>query len=542
MEAATPQQQTTTMYPRILFLKFLLCFILLPSLSAAELNDACQNIFFTHDLPHTTSTRGDTVRLFESNGSGLAINDLNNDGLLDIVLGNLNGANSILWNEGDLTFRKTEFAPTGRTRAVTTVDVDGDGWLDIVLTTQTGAPSLWHNNGDETFTFGALRGVDRPAYVLNWADVDVDGDLDLVTASYDAELSQLLRDTFLFGGGAGVYYYENRDGEFIPTRLADESQALAIWLSDLDADGHIDLIIGNDFSFPDQAWSYVDGVWQVAAPFPATAYSTMSFDAGDLNNDGTLEFFAADMHPYLENADTLRAWQPVLDDLARAPLPLNNVQVFDNVLLMRDEAGFADHALAYGVSATGWSWSSKFGDLNHDGYLDLYVVNGMVAQELFGHLPNNELVEANQAFRSAHGTHFVAAPEWALGSTASGRGMSMADLDNDGDLDIVVNNLNAPAQLFENDLCGGGSLQVELRQPDTLNRYGLGAVLSLYTSSGTYTRDLRAASGYLSGDVARVHFGFPEQSELYHLEVRWVDGTISTMTTFNSQQFITFER
>jgi hypothetical protein len=180
--------------------------------------------------------------------------------------------------------------------------------------------------------------------------------------------------------------------------------------------------------------------------------------------------------------------------------------------------------------------------LNNDGYLDLYVVNGMAAQELFMHLPNNELVETNQALRSEDGVRFVPVPAWGLGSTAGGRGMSMADLDNDGNLDIVVNNLNAPAQWFENDLCGDDSLQVELRDNTALNRYGLGALLTLYTSSGIYTRDMRPSSGYLSGDAARVHFGFPDNSELYRLEVRWTDGAISTIQSFNSLRFITLER
>ncbi|MFN8373606.1 MAG: CRTAC1 family protein [Anaerolineae bacterium] len=522
----------------------LLCSIL-PVIYAAVEPDSpeCSDAFISHDLAHTTTIHGDVVRFFESNGSGLAINDLNNDGLLDVVLGNLNGANTLLWNEGDLNFRAQDFATTGHTRAITTVDVDRDGWLDIVLTTQTGTPSYWHNNGDESFTLEALDGVNRPAYTLNWADVDADGDLDLVTGSYDAELSQLLRDTFLFSGGAGVIYYENRDGTFVATRLAEDAQALAMWLSDLDGDGYIDLVVGNDFSVPDQSWSYIEGRWEASSLLPVTTYSTMSFDAGDINNDGTAEFFAADMHPYSDDPETMRAWQPVLDDLERVPTLAGNRQVLENVLLTRtNDSEFHNDAAAFGIAATGWSWSGKFGDLNNDGYLDLYVVNGMTAEELFPQLENYELVEANQAFRGNGGTGFIPAPEWQLGSTRSGRGMGMADLDNDGDVDIVVNNLNTPSQLFENDLCGGNSLQVELRQANVQNSYGLGARLTLYTSGGTYSRDMRAISGYLSGDPARVHFGFPQDSELYRLEVQWTDGAISTIDSFDTQHVLTITR
>jgi enediyne biosynthesis protein E4 len=529
---------------QIIVLELILLWVILPPLRAATLPDSpeCTNTFIEHTLPHTTATRNEVVRFYESNGSGLAINDLNNDGLLDIVLGNLTGANTILWNEGGLSFRTQEFSPTGHTRAIAIIDIDGDNWLDIILTTQGGAPSYWHNEGDETFTFHALDGVNRPAYAMNWADVDADGDLDLVTGSYDAELLQMMRDSFLFGGGVGIYYYENQNGEFVSRRLAEESQALAIWLSDINGDGSIDLIIGNDFSFPDQTWSYINGRWSSTELFPVTAYSTMSFDVGDINNDGVTEFFAADMHPYQEDPATLSAWQPILDNLESVPLMPNDRQVLENVLLQRNGDGdFSNVSVEFGVPATGWSWSGKFGDLDNDGFLDLYVVNGMMTHELFEQLPNYELVEANQAFRGS-GENFVPMPEWRLGSLASGRGMSMADLDNDGDLDIVVNNLTSPSQLFENSLCGGSSLQVDLRWQDSANRYGIGSTLTLYTSSGTYTRDMRVASGYLSGDPARVHFGFPNDSELYRLEVRWADGVISTIDTFDSQRILTVTR
>lgn len=487
--------------------------------------DYCENRFIAHDLPHTTTTRGTRVRFYESNGSGLAVNDLNRDGLPDIVLGNLAGANTILWNEGDLNFRAQPISPTGRTRAVQIVDVDADGWLDIVMTSQLAAPQWWHNDGDETFTWRALPGVTVPAYVMQWADVDGDGDLDLVTASYDTELTRELGNSFLLGPGAGVFYYENRDGQFVASRLADESQALAVWLSDLDDDGQIDLFIGNDFSFPDQFWTWTGSEWVPAQPFGATTFSTMSFDVGDVNNDGRDEFLAADMAPYEADEATLRLWKPVLDNLAKKPLPPDNRQVFENVLHLRDSAGvFTNQAQSFGIPASGWSWSSKFGDLDGDGFLDLYVVNGMAALELFPGQPDAELVEANLAFRNQQGERFVPMLEWGLGSLRGGRGMSMADLDGDGDLDIVVNNLNAPAQLFENDLCGGVYFQVDLRHEGAMNPLGIGSRVTLVTTRGTFTRDIRTGSGYLSGDLSRAHFGLPVDAQLQQILVDWPDG------------------
>jgi hypothetical protein len=120
--------------------------------------------------------------------------------------------------------------------------------------------------------------------------------------------------------------------------------------------------------------------------------------------------------------------------------------------------------------------------------------------------------------------------------------MSLADLDNDGDLDIVVNNLLQPAQIFENQLCGGSSLEVDLSWPDSHNTRALGAKLSLQTSSGTYYREVKAGSGYLSGDPARVHFGFPAETTLHRLDIYWADGAVSTVALPLAQTLLTIRR
>ena len=191
----------------------------------------------------------------------------------------------------------------------------------------------------------------------------------------------------------------------------------------------------------------------------------MSLDAGDIDNDGLFELFSTDMMPIDDAPDTVAAWEPLMADMVD-PIDPADPQIMSNVLqVATGEAGYQNAARPRGVDATGWSWSAKFGDLDQDGLLDLYVVNGMIESTMMAHLPNHELVEANQAMRNVGDGFFRPAPQWQLGSTASGRGMSMADLDGDGDLDIVVNNLRAPAQLFENRLCGGQSLLVDLRWP-----------------------------------------------------------------------------
>ena len=120
--------------------------------------------------------------------------------------------------------------------------------------------------------------------------------------------------------------------------------------------------------------------------------------------------------------------------------------------------------------------------------------------------------------------------------------MSMADLDNDGNLDIVVNNFMQPAELFENRLCGGSSLEVDLRWPASGNTYAIGAQLVLNTSTGTYRRDVRANSGYLSGDPSQVSFGFPTGAKLMRLDIMWPDGKVSTIAPLVPHQLLTVTR
>jgi hypothetical protein len=515
----------------------------------------CEGTFVPHTLDFTTTIAGGAVHLFDSNGAGVAIGDLDDDGRLDLVFANLDGPNAVFWNQGDLHFRKQELDDTN-SRAVNIVDVDGDGRLDIVFTYRGGGVGFWRNTGHPApsqprsnaggsgpFIREALPGVRAPAYAMTWGDLNADGTLDLVTGSYDSELAKRTPNAFLFSAGGGVYYYQQQvDHSFQALRLARTAQALVIALPDLNGDDRPDIFVGNDFTLPDVTWLQQNQGWGAAQPFAAMSESTMSFDQGDINNDGRLELFTTDMKPYDLGTYTLAAWLPMMAGMPQSQ-PAGDPQVMENVLQVQGiDGAFHNRAYTYGVDATGWSWSSKFGDLDNDGFLDLYVVNGMIAAELFHHLPNDELIEQNQALHNDGARRFRPAPEWGLGSTASGRGMSMGDLDGDGDLDIVVNNLRSPAQLFENRLCGGTSLQVDLRWPASRNTRAIGARLALHTSTGVYYRDVRASSGYLSGDPARLHFGFPTGAALQRLDVRWPDGAVSSVEGLHAPALLTVTR
>ncbi|MEZ4606110.1 MAG: CRTAC1 family protein [Deinococcales bacterium] len=499
-------------------------------------------------MSHITQAHQAEIGYYDSNGAGVGLADLDNEGYLDIVLANLKGNNSIFWNEGGLNFRKESLAH-GDSRGVSLVDADGDGKLDIVFSQNLASLSYWQQS-ENGFVKEALRGVNVPAYSQVWEDFDRDGDLDLVTASYDSLLEKELKDSFLFSQGAGVVYYEQDKGRFTATRLSPKAQALALIAFDVNQDNYLDIIVGNDFEMPDEVFlnpfaKTKEGTWLKAQPFNLTSQNTMSFEVGDVGADGLLELFSADMKPYQQDAQSLAAWQPILQSRRLANIKVvnqNNMpQQEANVLQQRLGNSFVDVAQPLGIEASGWSWSAKLADFDQDGQLDLYVVNGMIAKDIFSHLPKNELIEANQAFRFRDQV-FKPVPSWRLDAPESGRGMMVGDLDNDGDLDIVVNNLASPSQIFENQLCQGQSLEVELRWLGSQNSRVLGAELRLYTDHGMFLRTLRSNSGYLSGDPPRVHFGFPENSILQYLEIRWPDGITSQHDYLKSHQLLYITR
>ncbi len=501
----------------------------------------CSGRFLAHELDHITTPTAMPIGYYDSNGAGLAINDLNNDGLLDLVLANLDGDNAVFWNVGDLQFRKQALPSRAPSRAVATVDVDGDGWLDIVFTQQAAAPLYWRNQAGTGFAIQVLRGVSYIGYAMNWLDADRDGDLDLLTGSYDVENEMILGQS---APKSGLIYYEHIDdgdeGRFQATRLANRSNTLALLIS-LNADGNQEIIIGNDFAVPDRYFTFADGNWQEQQPPPVMPHSTMSYDAADLDNDGSVEIYAVDMKPYADDAETQAQWQPVMDMMMAMPQEADDPQIMENVLYAGGAGLLHNIAPRLGLEATGWSWSTKFGDLDNDGFQDLYIVNGMISRELFSHLPGNELVEENQVYRNLAGERFAAQPNWALNDKASGRGMSLADLDNDGDLDALVNNLNAPAKVFENQLCGGASIEVDLHWTGSASG-GVGAQLLLETGAGVYRRDVTVSSGYLSGDPSRVHFGFPAGTVLQRLTIIWNDGEYSVVDDLVANALITVRR
>lgn len=495
----------------------------------------CAARFEARTLPHTTTMRGGGARFYDSNGSGLGVGDLNGDGLLDAVLGNLAGSGTILWNEGGLHFRpqplESGAVSATQIRDVKLVDVNADGHLDITLTHSRGGIGVWLGDGRGHFRSEWLAGADTPAYTMQWADLAGQGELNLVTGSYDAALEAELGSEFLFASNGGVAVYgpvSTRGGLSVQgTRLSRGAQTLALLPFDVTGDGKPDLVVGNDFGKPDQVWTQGKGGWQEIHPFGRITRNTMSLTAGDIDNDGTPELFASDMKPDFGDPDALARWMPLIERTYER-LQYKDTQRAENTLQVRSGSGWRNAGYDRALDATGWTWSAQFGDLDNDGLEDLYVVNGMIDETVFTFLPRGELVERNRAFRNAGKGRLRPDTTWGLDATASGRSMALADFDNDGRLDIIVNTVASPATLYANRQCGGGAVEVDLRW-NTHNTRALGATVRLKAGALTLRRDVASGSGYLTGTPARVHFGLPEGTQPTALEVTWPDGTVSTL-------------
>ena len=313
----------------------------------AETN-ACSDAFVTHRLDFTTGMRLREIGTYISNGAGVAANDLDNDGNLDLVFASVDGEGEILWNEGNLQFTSAPLDDRFA-RGVAIVDVDADGWNDIVFTHRgLGGVTYWRNLGGDasrssplaprpTFERQSLPGVDHYAYAMAWGDVDSDGDLDLVTGSYGAELKQHGIDPPEDDPKTGVVLHLQQDGAWASQVLDPHAETLSIAILDVTGDGQPELWAANDFALDDKLWQRDGDAWALIHPFAQTSYSTMTTEWGDIANDGRRALFTTDMNPYDISPRTMAAWVPVLNQL----VPHNradDVQVMANVLLVGDAA------------------------------------------------------------------------------------------------------------------------------------------------------------------------------------------------------------
>ncbi len=550
------------------------------------LSPQATGVNFVNQLPETPDFNIINY-LYYYNGGGVAVGDVDGDGLQDLYFTSNIGPNKLYRNHGnynfeDITAKAGVADAEGWKTGVTMADVNGDGRVDIYVSgvdflSMHGRNVLYINNGDATFTDRTKEyGLEFVGYATQalFFDYDGDGDLDMYLLNNSTHREREIGTPAQRAERnlrAGDRLYRN-DGH----RFADVSEAagvadkgvdgygLGVVASDLNGDGCPDLYVANDFQGDD--YLYINNCkggfkQSVAQSMRHTSRFSMGVDAADFNNDGRFDLMVLDMFPEREeilktsaNAEAYNLYELRLEAGYHPQLSRNTLQ------LNRGAGRFSDIGFLAGVFATDWSWSPLFADLDNDGLKDLFVTNGIyrrpndldflsyvsqmdvqyslsqgVTKETIGILSKLPQVPlANYAFHNNGNLTFTNLAEaWGLGQPGFSNGAAYVDLNNNGELDLVVNNIGAPASIYRNrgrGTTGNSYLTVTLRGSG-VNTAGFGAKVIVKNKGAMQALEQAPTRGFLSSVDSRLHFGLGKATQIDSLIVIWPDRRFQVLTS-----------
>ena len=531
------------------------------------------------------------------NGGGVAVGDVDNNGLPDLYFTSNLGPNRLYLNKGNYRFEEiTERAGVagsgGWTTGATMADVNGDGHIDMYVSavshlTMRGSNILYINNGDVSFTdMTEAYGLGHTGYSTQAAffDYDLDGDLDmyLLNHSTHAERGSVFRpQRGEHHPRAGDRLFRN-DGERFVDVTAEagiygtvEGYGLGVVVSDLDLDGCPDLFVANDFQENDFLYyNNCDGTFteSIATSLGHTTRSSMGVDAADFNNDGRPDVMVLDMLPEREeilktsaNAESFAIEDRKLEAGYHPQYARNTLQ------LNRGQRRFSEIGYLAGVHATDWSWAPLFADLDNDGDKDLFVTNGIyrrlndldyfdyvrgaavqaslmdgITEEdlaLLGKMPQVPI--GNYAFRNNGDLTFTnSADAWGLAQPGFSTGAAYADLNNSGALDLIVNDINAPTSIYRNrarEISEHHYLAVVLRGAGA-NTAGIGAKVMIRHGDVRQLLEQMPTRGFQSSVDPRLHFGLGPAERVDSLVVIWPDRRYQVLTDLAADQQITLSQ
>ena len=532
--------------------------------------------------------------LYFYDGGGVALGDINRDGLPELFLTGNQVPNRLYLNTGNLRFEDiTETAgilheadhwSTGATMA----DVNGDGWLDIYVCqvhhrNKRGHNLLYINNGDLTFREeAAAYGLDFEGLSTQAAflDYDRDGDLDLYLLNHAVHTQESFVRSWrrtIDAPRAGDRLYRN-DGDFFVNVTSEagifSSQlgyGLGLAISDINQDGWPDIYVGNDFHENDYLYfNNGDGTFAQALQrvIGHTSQSTMGVDIADVNNDGRADILALDMLPP-DLATYRRSAGPDPEDVARIKRDFGYApQHARNTLQLHrgyDEEGYplySEIGIYAGIHATDWSWAGLFADLDNDSWKDIFVTNGIpgrpndldylsytsepaVQRTLYTGSFEEQLAVsarmpplriANYAFRNGGDLKFEdVTARWGLDEAGYYNGATYGDLDGDGDLDLVVSNINEAAWIYRNNSGPGNHLQVTL-VGNSPNTTGIGARVLVHAEGRQQMQEQMPTRGFQSSVAHVLHFGLGEAATIDSVLVHWPSGAAQTLNSVSPNQ------
>jgi enediyne biosynthesis protein E4 len=527
------------------------------------------------------------------NGAGVAIGDINNDDLPDLFFSGNQVSDRLYLNKGNFKFEditaKAGIQKKGWSTGVTMADVNADGLLDIYVCKSGNFPAaertnlLYINRGNLIFEEQASSwGLADTTHTNQAAffDYDRDGDLDayLMTSTNSIRNPNKLTQPKDDGTGSSVdRLFQNQGKKFVDVSTAagilQDGFGLGLAIHDLNGDGWEDILVSNDFLANDHLYiNNHNGTFTESAKLYFRHHSNFSMgnDVGDYNNDGLPDVVVVDMLPS-DPVQRKKMAGPANPNAFEAMIRAGyHPQYMRNMLhlnLGKDDKQnpvFAEIGQQVGIHSTDWSWAPLFADFDHDGWRDLFITNGYLRDitdmDFIIHNGNvatsgkvsetskvmragavkmPSITKNNFLFRNTKDSGFTdVSKEWLGDHPSLSNGASVADLDNDGDLDIVTNNINESASIFRNNSSNTRYLKIKLVGPPG-NTKGLGSDVTIYFQGAMQTQHMAVTRGYQSSVDYTLNFGLGENQEVNSLEVRWPDGKREIRTKIPANQVIT---
>lgn len=547
------------------------------------------------------------------NGGGVALGDINNDGLTDIYFTGNMVDDKLYLNKGnmefeDITSKAIQKTNDGWHTGVTMADVNSDGFLDIYVCRagpanlrEKRSNLLYINNKDLTFTESALEYGLADTLLSTQAaffDFDFDGDLDVYVMNIPYMTPLVVGSDFSKEKthSESDHIYENRDGKYIDiteqTTILDKAFGLGLSISDFDDDGYPDIYIANDYDDPDILYWNKGGTFndEIKTRTKHTSQLGMGTDIADINNDGAFDIMELDMaySSHVRSKTNMasmstKKFNLLIDQGFQYQYMYNSFQINNG------NNTFSDVSQILGLAKTDWSWGTLLADFDNDGLKDIVVTNGYqrdvtnrdfqnemqekvqdktkkITDRFLKDQKNDKLIEeirltfqkaylevvktapktkeANFLFQNKGNLTFEkVTKKWGFDKKVNSNGVAYSDLDNDGDLDLVINNLDEIASIYENQsnkIKNSNYLSLKLIG-NSANPFAIGTKATIYVNNQIQVLELFPTRGFQSSVDHRLHFGLAQHKDIDSIKIRWPDQKITVLKNVKSNQILTID-